>query len=192
MNSNIVVRKATLDDIDGIYEVYKKSSEAHPETLTQYSNELTKEYIKSEIKNALERGLILIAISNNEIIGSFKAYTSKYKKLAHIMTNGTFTVMPTYEGKKSFVFLLKAFLKELSENYKYIYKLEGVPHETNIDLVNYYSGFGFIIEGRIKNKIFNSTTNSFDDEIIISWENPNFNLDNLKKYQEKLQKMYKF
>ena len=192
MVQNILVRRATINDVDGIYEVYKKSSEAHPETLTQYSNELTKEYIKSEIENALERGLILIACSNNEIVGSFKAYTSKYKKLAHIMTNGTFTVMPTYEGKKSFVFLLKAFLKELSENYKYIYKLEGVPHETNMDLVNYYLGFDFIIEGRIKNKIFNLTTNSFNDEIIISWKNPNFDFNELKKYQEKLQKMYKF
>ena len=192
MVQNILVRRATINDVDGIYEVYKKSSEAHPETLTQYSNELTKEYIKSEIENALERGLTLIACSNNEIVGSFKAYTSKYKKLAHIMTNGTFTVMPTYEGKKSFVFLLKAFLKELSENYKYIYKLEGVPHETNMDLVNYYLGFDFIIEGRIKNKIFNLTTNSFNDEIIISWKNPNFDFNELKKYQEKLQKMYKF
>lgn len=192
MISNILVRRATLDDVDGIYNVYKQSSEAHPETLTQYSNELTKEYITSEVKNALERGLILIACSNNKITGSFKAYTSKYKKLAHIMTNGTFTVMPNYEGKKSFVFLLKAFLKELSENYKYIYKLEGVPHETNMDLINYYSGFGFIIEGRIKNKIFNLTTNSFNDEIIISWKNPNFDFNELKKYQEKLEKMYKF
>ena len=192
MNSNIIVRKATLNDIDGVYDVYKQSSEAHPETLTQYSNELTKEYITSEVKNALERGLFLIAYSNNTITGSFKAYTSKYKKLAHIMTNGTFTAMPTYEGKRSFVLLLKAFLKELSENYKYIYKLEGVPHETNMDLINYYLGFNFVIEGRIKNKIFNSTTNSFNDEIIISWKNPNFDFNELKKYQEKLQKIYNF
>lgn len=62
MISNILVRRATLDDVDGIYNVYKQSSEAHPETLTQYSNELTKEYIKSEVENALERGLFFDCI----------------------------------------------------------------------------------------------------------------------------------
>ncbi len=152
----MIIRKATLDDANGIFDVYKKSAKVYPENLTQYEDELTLDYIKSEIKNALERGLILVAVNNNKIIGSLKAYTSKYRKLAHILANATFTSSPTFDGKKGFILLLKSFLKHIQLEYPHIYKLEGVPHESSKKLVEHYLKYGFNIECNIENEIFNT------------------------------------
>lgn len=188
----MIIKKATMDDVEGIYNVYLLSSKAHPESLTQYEDELTIDYIEKEVKNSLERGLILVAVDEeNKIVGSFKGYTSKYRKLAHIMTNSTFTVSPTPEGKKGFVILFKAFIEELKNNYKHIYKLEGIPHESNRKLVDYYLRRDFTIDYELENKIYNSTTNNFEKELIINWINPNFSMEELKKYHEYLKKISK-
>jgi len=179
----MIIRRTNLEDVKQILEVYKSSSHIYPESLTQYEDELNLDYIKNEINNAINRGIILVAENQDKkIIGSFKAYTSKYRKLAHIMTNATFVTMPTQEGKKAFVLLLKAFLNELKNNYKHIYKLEGVPHESNKRLVSYYLKNSFIIEGEIKDKINNFSKKQFENEIIISWLNPNFDKKYLEKY----------
>lgn len=182
----MIVRKATLDDVEGIFEVYKESAKIHPESLTQYEDELTLNYIESEIKNALERGLALVAVDNNKIIGSFKAYTSKYRKLAHVLANTTFTSLPTFEGKKSFVLLLKSFLKQIQLDYPHIYKLEGVPHESSTEILKFYIKNQIIIETEISNKIFNTEKNNFEKEIVTYWLNPNFSMESLKKYQKYL------
>ena len=183
----MIIRKATIEDVNEIYNVYLLSSKAHPESLTQYADELTIDYIKKEVKNSLERGLILIAINDkNEIVGSFKGYTSKYRKLAHIMANSTFTVLPNSEGKKGFVILFKAFIEELKNNYQHIYKLEGIPHESNRKLVDYYLERDFVIDYELKDKIYNSTNDNFEKELIINWINPNFSMDKLKEYHKYL------
>ena len=182
----MIVRKATLDDVKGIFEVYKESAKVHPESLTQYEDELTLDYIESEIKNALERGLVLVAVDNNKIIGSFKAYTSKYRKLAHVLTNATFTSLPTFDGKRGFVLLLKSFLEYIQLNCPHIYKLEGIPHESNSELVKYYLKFGFVIECNVQNEIFNTEKNTFEKQIVIYWLNSNFSMESLKKYQKYL------
>ena len=183
----MIIRKATLDDVEGIFEVYKESARAYPESLTQYEDELTFDYIESEVRNALERGLMLVAVDDgNKIVGSFKAYTSKYRKLAHVLANTTFTSLPTFEGKKGFVLLLKNFLEYIQSNYSHIYKLEGVPHESNTELLKFYTKNQISIETEIRDKVFSARKNSFEKEIVVYWLNPNFSMESLKKYQEYL------
>ena len=119
----MLIKKANIDDAESVCELYKNSASVYPENLTQYVDELDVNYIKNEIKNAIERGIILLAVDNGRVVGCFKAYTSKYRKLSHIMANATFVVSPNSTGEKAFVLLFRSFMTELRENYKHIYKL---------------------------------------------------------------------
>lgn len=186
----MIVRKATLDDVEGIFEVYKKSAETYIHSLTQQVDELNIEYIRNDVvKISLDLGLILVAQDDDgKIIGSFKSYTSPFRALSHVMSNTTFVTTPDYEGKRAFSVLIKKFFETIRNEYPHIYQVDGVPHESNKTAINCYLRNGYEIVGKVKDKIFNNSTNSFEDEIIIMWKNPNFSMDKLLEYQEYLKK----
>lgn len=54
------------------------------------------------------------------------------------MANTTFTVLLRKLSTRTFVMLFYSFFKEIEENYRHTYKIEGVPHESNRDLIEYY------------------------------------------------------
>lgn len=182
----IKVRKARLEDANGIYEVYKSSASVYEHSLTQSSDEVKLDYIKKDvIQPALDLGLILVAENEKgKIIGSFKSYTSPYKTLAHTMSNTTFVTTPDYEGKKAFVILINKFFETIRNEYPHIKYVDGVPHSSNTTAIKEYLKVGYEIKGTLKDKILNKDTRTFEDEIIILWTNPNFDYEKLKEYHE--------
>lgn len=184
----MLIRKATINDAEGILNVYKESAKTYIHSLTQQADEVNLKYIKNEvIQNSLDLGLILVAEnSDGKIIGSFKSYTSPYRSLAHIMSNTTFVTTPDYEGKRAFVLLIKKFFETVKNEYKHIAKVDGVPHSSNTVAIKEYLNNGYKIVGKIENKIYNCDSQSFDDEILIIWENPNFSIDKLTEYHKYL------
>lgn len=189
----MLIRKAKDDDTLGIYELYLKVIEAHPTKLTQNKNEITKKYIKDEvIEKALKSGLILVAEDDNhKIIGMFKSYTSPYKTLAHIMANTTLISTPEKIGRKVFILLYNKFFESIKKDYRHIYKLEALPHLSNSVVIKFYLSHGMHKDAILKNKIFNVETNSFEDEVAISWINPNFDIIELNKYHKYLANFFK-
>lgn len=188
----MLIRKAKNDDTLGIYELYLKVAEAHPTKLTQNKNEITKKYIEDEvIQKALKFGLILVAEDyNHKIIGMFKSYTSPYQTLAHIMTNTTLISTPEKIGKKIFILLYKKFFEIIKKDYKHIYKIEASPHLSNSVVIKFYTTHNMHKDAVLKNKIFNIKTNSFEDEVIVSWINPNFDMIELEKYHKYLANLF--
>ena len=182
----IKVRKATMNDVEGIYNVYKSSASFYHHSLTQNFDEIKLNYIKQDvIQPALDLGLILVAENENgKIIGSFKSYTSPYRTLAHTMSNTTFVTTPDYEGKKAFVILIRKFFETIKNEYLHIKYVDGVPHSSNTTAINEYLKVGYKIKGKLSDKILDTDKKKFEDEIIIIWENPNFNYDKLLEYHK--------
>lgn len=182
----IKIRKATENDVIGIFDVYRNSSKIYPYSLTQNYDEVKLNYIKNEvIRKSLDLGLILIAENDDgKIIGSFKSYTSPYIALAHVMSNTTFVTNPDFEGKKAFKILIKTFFETVKNEYPHIKEVDGVPHSSNTVAIKEYLKNGYEIKGKLENKILCSNSKKFEDEIIIVWKNPNFEYEKLLKYHE--------
>lgn len=181
----IKIRKVNENDLYGVYNLYVSVTTKHPTKMTQDSSEIRLDYIRDEvIGKSMKYGLMLVAenTNNKEIIGISKAYTSPYKSLAHVMTNVTLMSTTKVSGSRIFVMLAKEFIKTIKKEYKHIYKLEIVPHSSNKVVIKFHLNNGFEIDGILKNKIFNPETDNFEDEIILGWINPNFNMEALKKY----------
>ena len=176
--------KVSYDDLDNIFELYKKVSYVNTGNLTQFPNEIYKNYIKNEIfENALNLGLCVVVKDNNKVVGLMKSYTSEYKALAHIMTNTTIMIHPDYQnhgyGKK----MVETFLKIIMDEMQHIYMLEIVPHANNIRALDFYLKNNFKIESKTTNRIL-TQNNTMVDEVKMIWENPNFDYNKLLEYHK--------
>lgn len=180
----IKVRRVNESDLEGVYKLYIDVTTKHPTKMTQTSSEVKLDYIKNDvIGKSMKYGLMLVAEDENgNILGIFKAYTSPYKSLAHVMSNVTLMSVPNTIGTRVFVILMKEFFSILENEYKHIYKLESNPHSSNTVAIKFYLNHGLKTDAVLKNKIFNFEKNDFEDEVIVSWTNPNFDMEALKKY----------
>ena len=182
----MIVRKATLDDVENVYYLYKIVTKSDPYHLTQLNTEVHYKYVEGELKKALELGLSLVIEKDDKIIGFMKAYTSEYVTLAHVLANTTVMIHPDYQNKGYGTLLLSNFLDMIQNDMQYIYELELVPHETNNGAILFYKKNGFKEEYVSHSKIFNKKNNNFEDEICLIWKNPSFNMKSLEIYHNYL------
>lgn len=185
----VKIRKVNESDLPGIYNLYIDVTTVHPTKMTQNCSEITLDYIKNDVINkSIKYGLMLVAENDKkDIIGIFKAYTSPYKSLAHVLTNATLMSAPNASSNtRVFVMLWKEFFNIVEKEYRHIYKFETAPHSSNEVAVKFYLTHGLMTDAILKNKVFNLETNEFDDEIVMSWINPNFDMNELKKYHSYL------
>jgi L-amino acid N-acyltransferase YncA len=185
-----VIRKATLEDIHQIYDLYKAVTKHNPGNLTQEDYEVTIDYVEEMLKTSLERGLALVVERDGEIIGYFKAFTSKFKCLAHVLGDGTLMVSPEYQKQGGYgaKLLIKAF-NEIKSNMQHIYKFDIFPHESNTLAIQMYQKFDFKLEVNNSSKIRNYD-GSFGGEVLMSWKSDNFCLNALNKYHDYLKQKY--
>lgn len=185
----MLVRGVKKEDAEKVYKLYRDVSFEYPSHLTQYKKELYLNYIKEEIKNAIERGLMMVVVrSDGHIVGSLKAYTSLYKCLASTLTNATMMIHPDHINRGLGTKLMTAYLKTLKKDYKHINRFELLPHKSNIRAINFYARNGFKKEAELKNRILDINEN-FENEVVMTWFNPSFRLDNLLRYIENLEKI---
>jgi hypothetical protein len=125
--------------------------------------------------------LVLVIEKDNMIIGYMKAFTSRFKCLAHVLTDATLMIHPDYQkfgyGAKLFI----KFLDTIKNNMLHIMKFEILPHDSNKFAVQMYEKLGFKMELKNENRIRNYDGN-FGSELLMSWINPNFCLAKLNKY----------
>lgn len=190
----VKIRRVKENDLHDIYNLYVDVTTAHPTKMTQNNSEITLEYIKNDvIDKSMKYGLMLVAENEEgKVVGIFKAYTSPYRALAHVMTNATLMSDPKEPSHaKTFVMLWNKFFSIVKNEYKHIYKFETAPHSSNKVAVKFYLSHGLKTDIVLKNKIFNIETGGFEDEILMSWVNPNFDMEELKKYHSYLLKCIK-
>jgi hypothetical protein len=183
-----VIRKATLGDVHQIYDLYKAVTKHNPGNLTQEDYEVTIDYVEEMVKTSFERGLVLVIDRDGEIIGFFKAFTSKFKCLAHVLGDGTAMILPTITSGYGAKLIIKA-LDIISKTMCHIMQFDIVPHEKNKLAIQLYKKLGFQYQFNNQNKIRNYD-GSFGGEFLMSWRNNNFSLTELAKYHDYLKEKY--
>lgn len=181
-----IIRKATLDDLGKIYELYKIVSTVNRGNLTQEEDEITLDYISEVLNQGLERGLILVIEQDNKIIGYLKAFTSPFRSLAHVLTNATMIIHPEYQSAGYGGQILDTYLEEIKNYMPHILRFELLPHESNQRAIQFYGRHKFFQESIAKQKI-RHPQGSFEAEVTLVWFNPHFSFDALEKYHSFLQ-----
>ena len=176
-----IIRKATLDDIWQIYDLYKIVARVNRGNLTQEEDEITLEYIREVLHQGLVRGLILVIEIDNKIIGYLKAFTSEFRSLAHVLTHATMIIHPEYQSAGYGGQLVDTYLEEIKFSMPYILRFELLPHQGNQKAIQFYQRHGFVQESLAQKKI-RTIQGTFEPEVTLVWYNPKFSQDALAKY----------
>ncbi|MEA5536815.1 GNAT family N-acetyltransferase [Crocosphaera sp. XPORK-15E] len=171
----VIIRKATLDDIWQIYQLYKIVAQESPGNLTQEDSEITWSYVQEEVNKGLTRGLILVLENQGSIIGYLKAFTSEFGCQAHVLTNATMMLHPFWQNQGYGGQLIEAYLTEIQRNMPHILRFELLPHQSNQKAICFYERHGFVIESKARQKIRNQRGN-LEAEVTMVWFNPNFGI----------------
>jgi ribosomal protein S18 acetylase RimI-like enzyme len=178
---SVMIRRATENDIRPLYKLYKIVARSNPGNLTQEEGEITLDYVGQMLREGLEYGLVLVIEEGGEIVGCLKAFTSRFKCLAHVLTNATMIVHIEWQGKGYGGQLIDAYLREIKANMPHILRFELLPHRSNTRAIEFYQKHGFRCESMAFQKIRNLRGN-FDSEVTLVWFNPNFSEEGLKRY----------
>jgi L-amino acid N-acyltransferase YncA len=183
-----IIRKATLNDIWSLYKLYKIVAQVNRGNLTQEEDEITLEYVNEMLNKGLERGLVLVIEEEGKIIGYLKAFTSRFRCLAHVLTNATMMVHPEWQGRGAGSQLMDAYLGEIQANMLHILRFELLPHQSNPRAISFYERHGFVRESIACQRIRKPQGN-FDSEVALVWFNPNFSEEGLKRYHAFLSRL---
>jgi ribosomal protein S18 acetylase RimI-like enzyme len=172
-----IIRKATLKDVEQIYNLYKIVAKHNPGNLTQEEDEITTYYVEKMVKNGLERGLILVTEREGQIIGYFKAFTSEFRNMAHILSDLTLMIHPNYQKIGYGSMLFKKSLEEITKNMRHIYQTE---FTTGMQNILFYKKFGFEIAIEYEDIENNKVA------VLMTQKNINFSQEKLNEYQRYL------
>ena len=189
VNVATTIRKASINDIWQIYNLYKTVAIVNLGSLTQEEDEITLEYVSDTVRKGLARGLILVIENDGQIVGYLKAFTSEFRTLAHVLTNATMMIHPEWQGRDYGSKLINAYLQEISVNMSHILRFELLPHQSNQKAIQFYKRHGFMQESLAEQKIRTPKEN-FEPEVTLVWFNPNFAEDALQKYHVFLSENY--
>lgn len=184
-----IIRKANINDIPQIYNLYKTVAAVNVGNLTQETDEISLEYIEDMVHKGIERGLIIIIENNGQIVGYFKAFTSAFRALAHVLTNATMMIHPEYQSQNYGSKLINAYLEEIKTNMPHILRFELLPHQGNQRAIKFYKRHGFMQESLAAEKI-RTPKDNFEPEVTLVWFNPNFSKDALHQYHAFLSEHY--
>lgn len=168
-------RKATLDDVESITELYWSIAEI-PGGFARLRSEIDHKYVQQALLKATSVGLAVLAVDANEnarIGASILAYRLGPNVFSHVLSELTIGVHPDVQGlglgRKIFMY----FLEEIEKNMPDIKRVELVARESNHKAIHLYESLGFVKEGRFEQRI-QSVHGGFEADIPMAWLNPKY------------------
>jgi len=161
------IRKAKMTDEENLKTLYKDVAQT-PGGLARTVEEITDDYIHKSLFNGVHTGLALIVEHDGIIIGSMIKYRLEPKVFSHVLTEGSILVHSHFQGKGIGTRLVSTFLKEITDHYPSITRIEIIARESNPAIKGVYEKCGFVKEGRFEGRICGITGN-FEADIPMAW-----------------------
>lgn len=173
---NFILRKSTLKEQQGIFELYQNVSKKIG-GIARTHDEITPIYISHNLSKSIENGISLVVnnpVEKTQIIAEIHCYKPEPKVFCHVLSNLTIVVDPGFQHKGLGKLLLTSLLTEVEENRSDILRVELIARESNQKAIGFYQNLGFTSEGRFENRIANNN-HEFEADIPMAWFNKNFN-----------------
>ncbi len=179
------VRHAEFKDAKDILKLYKRVIAASPDSIFPIVQEITLPYVYYILQQAKLRGRAFVAYHDTNIIGFVKTYTSDLQRFAHIFTDITLMIEPSFQGQKFGKAFVEACLYEVENSCPHIRLAELYVHSRNIKAISLYEKLGFVQQCELPNRSRNAD-GTFSSLILMEWTNPRFCEKALQNYQQYL------
>ncbi len=180
--SEQVIRRATLKDVQSIYELSKKVTHQDQDSLTQTEDEVTFDYVHDRLSQSCHRGLCLLLTVQGSVIGYIQAYTPPFCCQAHVLSEATLLIDPDWQHQGFGSVLLESYLQDIQSTLLHIFRLEFQLHQTNHRGIQFLKHHGFVQESEAQGSI-RTSKGEFEAEVTLVWFNSHFSEDKLKHYQ---------
>jgi putative acetyltransferase len=126
------------------------------------------------MKQASATGIELVVDNPHEpdeIIAEIHGYKLRPKAFSHVISELTIAVDPDFHGQGVGKLIFSRFLELIATTRPDILRVELFTQETNTRALNLYKKLGFVVEGRMENRI---RLRSLDIDISMAWFNRNY------------------
>lgn len=170
-----VVRACISDDQPKILSLYRKVA-SRSGGIARSESEITTDYISTFTQQAANTGVHFVAEApdnSNTIIGEIHGYKMFPKVFEHVISELTIAVDPDFHGRGVGKQLFTYFLDHIRDERPDVLRVELMTQESNMRALNLYKSVGFVVEGRLQNRI-RMNGSSLDADIPMAWFNPGF------------------
>lgn len=155
------IRHSTLDDIDGIIALYKAAAASGG--LSRKPDEITPAYVGSFLRQAGEAGLSLVAVRDGRIVGEIHGWPMPQSQFAHVFGDITIAVHPEAQGQGVGRAVFQGLINDIAATLPHIRRIELGCRESNARAIAMYESLGFVVEGRLKNRVYDEAGFYEDD-----------------------------
>jgi RimJ/RimL family protein N-acetyltransferase len=156
-----MIRKATREDFDFIYELYM-----HPQTNPFLLYEQTDRNSFLPIFNDLLKKEVLYVYENDIAKGMCKLVPQQYRN-SHVIYLGGVAIHPLFSGKGEGLKMLGT-IKEFAEENNFI-RIELSTASINEKAIRLYERAGFVKEGLLKKFTYLESEKKFLDEVMMAY-----------------------
>ena len=165
--SEFLVTSGNTDDIGEIIRLYREVA-AIEGGLARTADEISDEYVTNFVSKAVESGIIVVAKNaDGRVIGEIHGYALGPRVFAHILGELTIAVLPDFQGRGVGKIMFIEFMCRVEEKQE-ITRVELTARESNARAIGFYENLGFVIEGRMANRI-RSAGGGFESDIPMAW-----------------------
>lgn len=146
------LRRSTQDDAAAILAVYKAAARQGGGILRR-EDEVTETYVVHNIANSLATGLSLLAERDGVCVGELHGWARPVRQLAHVLSDVSIAVDPAAQGLGVGRLLFENFIATVRTDMPHIRVIELYCREDNARAIALYQSMGFVLEGRLVNRV---------------------------------------
>lgn len=163
-----MIRYAKADDFQAIIALYRRVAET-PGGIARLRQEITEDYVKGFMSAVdAKAGIELVCEHEGQIVGEIHANTLGIHSFSHVLTELTIAVSPEHQGIGVGRQLFEGVLTYVRRDRPVITRIELMARESNTRAITFYQSLGFVVEGRLRQRI-KTLGGEFEDDILLAW-----------------------
>ncbi len=150
--SGLSIRPLTLLDVDVLVAMHRAVAAA-PGGLARTPGEIDAAYVSGFVAKASAGGVALGAWNGDELAGEIHAGRMGIAQFAHVLTDLTVAVHPSWQGRGVGSRLFAALFETARGLTPRVERVELMAREGNADAIRLYERLGFRVEGRFEGRV---------------------------------------
>jgi RimJ/RimL family protein N-acetyltransferase len=168
----MTIREAKPTDFQSIFDLYKKVA-AQGYGIAREEDEITEGYIRENLTQGLNDGIVLVAESEGQIVAEIHTYRIGIRIFEHVLSNLTIAIHPELQGQGIGFHIFSRLLEKVENEMPHILRVELHARSGNEAAIRLYKKLGFQLEGYLKNRD-KMPDGSFYDDMSFGWMNKNY------------------